>query len=51
MHTQPEKQLNPMAAIDRMIDAAAPRHQLVAATRATLEREARCAVLFQRGDQ
>jgi hypothetical protein len=51
MHTQPKKQLNPMAAIDRMIDATAPHRQLAAATRATLEREACCAVLFQPWDQ
>jgi hypothetical protein len=51
MQTQPDKQFNPMAVIDGMIDAAAPHRQLAAATRATLEREARCAVLFQPWDQ
>jgi hypothetical protein len=51
MQAQPEKQFNPIAVIDGLIDAAAQHCQIAAAARARLEREACCAVLFQPRDQ
>lgn len=51
MQAQPEKQGKPMAVIDKSVNAAAQYRQLAVATCATLERGARCAVLFQPRDQ